>query len=357
MSQGFNQKEQDLLQQLMDYQFGLDMPEQRALTQALIERDPQAADMLERLSGALKPLESLQAGLSDQVSLADATYARIKAHQQAQSIAAGSAKIATGAESAPTDRGRIRFVAWNLRNGLAAAAAILILFLIGQPGMDYMRQRSYDTACASQLRLVSQAFSEYAQAHDGYMPYVPNQPGDVWWSVGETGEENHSNTRNLFLMVKTGYVSPEDLFCPSVPRESTNPKMLELDAQTLAELKDFMCRNSVNYSICWLFEGRPTRFEDCQRKVIMADKNPVFAQVDCHSKPTKVPAKGESCQKNSPNHKDRGQNVLFSDGQVVFLTTRVLPNTQDDIYMIADAPAAYTGTERPASPNDEFVAP
>jgi prepilin-type processing-associated H-X9-DG protein len=39
---------------------------------------------------------------------------------------------------------------------------------------------------------------------------------------------------------------------------------------------------------------------------------------------------------NSANHEGRGQNVLFTDGHVEFLTTRTVGPDGDDIYLNAD---------------------
>ncbi len=327
----------------------------------LLRSDAEAQKLHQALERVLQPLSKAVSPKTPD-GLAEQTLNYLRQRRQAQEMARVSAALAAQkptvqARVARERQGRLRWVLWNSRNGIAAAASILIMFLITQPGLQHARQLSNQIACAGQLHGIAGAFAQYATDHADYMPYVSNLPGDIWWKVGLEGEVNQSNTRNLFLLVRQDYICPEQLFCPAVPREQINVQMLELSPNDLHELRDFLCHRSVSYSVCWMFGGRPVRMAESKRMVVMTDKNPLFAQIDCHNFPQfGWEVKPEHLQQNSPNHQGRGQNVLERDGSVVFLQTRMLPGTDDDFYMIQNADY-YDGNECPASARDEFVAP
>jgi hypothetical protein len=60
-------------------------------------------------------------------------------------------------------------------------------------------------------------------------------------------------------------------------------------------------------------------------------------------------------QKNTPNHRFRGQNILGPDGSVQFYETRFVAPSLDDIYTMKKV-LRYSGTERPEG-DDIIFAP
>ena len=75
-------------------------------------------------------------------------------------------------------------------------------------------------------------------------PTLAAAAGDPWWKVGAQGDENHSNTRNMYLLVKGEYVKLSDFVCPGSKCERKS----EVDPAELQTYKDFPSRNCVTYS-------------------------------------------------------------------------------------------------------------
>jgi hypothetical protein len=94
------------------------------------------------------------------------------------------------------------------------------------------------------------------------------------------------------------------------------------------------------------------------KKILLADRNPLFAQIS-ESACTQNEGDFSVCVNDdlktimSPNHKWKGQNVLYSDGSVTFVKVRRINN--DDIYMLKGIDV-YVGREKPCK-GDTFLVP
>jgi hypothetical protein len=70
----------------------------------------------------------------------------------------------------------------------------------------------------------------------------------------------------------------------------------------------------------------------------------------------------ELCKKlrrsNSPNHRGKGQNIMFSGGAVSFSKSRIvnIAGVEDDIYTVRGK-NVYTGCELPNGDSDVFLVP
>jgi hypothetical protein len=347
-----NNDQKKKLQQVLDYKFNLDSPHERKATQALISQDPQAKQLHQKLEQTLSPLNILQdepvpTGLSQR------TLEMIAQHRQAQSLAISSAAIAG---QVPKRESRTRWVLANLREWVAVAASIVLIFYVMQPGLRQVRSQSQQVACLSQLQKVGQSLSSYAAANGGYLPHINFQPGDVWWNVGEKGEQNHSNTRKLYLLIKNRYANPDAFICSGSEKKS--PKQIPINDESLQQLRDFICRMHVNYSISLspkkVHQERPRS----SQVIILTDQNPLFVNIDCETPPDNGVVKVDDSlrQANSPNHNQRGQNVLMLDGSARFHASRFVGKDGDDIFTI-DKVNRYQGNEMPESSQDIFLAP
>jgi hypothetical protein len=238
---------------------------------------------------------------------------------------------------------------------LATAAVFLIVASVLFNTVNYLRYNSRLQRCQSQMAGVFRGLRHYIADHDGQPPRVAAAAGDPWWEVGNQGDENHSNTRNVFLLVRDGYVRAGDFVCSGCPRGGH----AAITPADLKAYKDFPSRSCVTYSFqisCGQTSGGQTSDGKLLcRRVIMADWNPLFEELPRDfDKPLQLQLTREMLSRNSLNHKRRGQNILFGDGGVSFLKTRLIGT--DDIFTLQDTDI-YEGCELPSCETDFFLAP
>jgi prepilin-type processing-associated H-X9-DG protein len=239
---------------------------------------------------------------------------------------------------------------WRDIFGRLATAAVFVivgsaLITGGKVASNYAHQKYWQTQCGAQMAGLFSGLSNYKNDNNGQMPTLASAPGSPWWKVGDQGSENVSNTRRMWILVRKGYLQPDDFVCPSYKpfNSKYNPK----------EYNDFPKRTFVTYSFRI---GCPAGLEKMGRQVIIADLSPIFANVSAAEKELNVNLSDVLLKQNSPNHGGRGQNVLFCDGSVVFVKTRTVDVSLDDIYTIQNT-QNYQGVEVPTSEADAFLAP
>lgn len=345
----------DKLQRLLDYHLHLDNPDDRTETERTMAHDPEAQRLSKALQQQLKPLDRL-AEQTAPAGLAEATLTYIAQHNQAQRLAQTSASIAHGRRSHAAASGTGRWIMSNLRDVIAVAACVGLLVMIGQPGIQSMRNVANQAACASQLRQVGTGLAGYAADNNGFMPYVHHKPGATWWNVGEQGSENTSNTRNVYLLVKNGYVPAGAFRCPGRQGKSRRLRV-RIDPTVLETMQDFASRNDVDYSFRLMFSKPGLRLNSSPREVVMSDQNPLFADFDSsRHKEVDLVSNILLQQANSPNHRGAGQNLLCPDVSVRFVRKRYTDNsTKDDFFTIRSADR-YRGNEVPTD-DDIFIGP
>jgi len=253
---------------------------------------------------------------------------------------------------------RIAWLGGNLRDLIVAAACVLLMFSAFRPAATHMRHMAQQDACAMQLKQVYAGLSAYAQDYAGSFPFVSRPAGAKWWNVGGDPQDSGSNTRNLYLLVKGGYVPLERFVCPSCqdPRARRVRMQVHVPAEVLAAMHDFADRGHVTYSLR-LVNGRRLGLDGMAGQALMADVNPLFADFEPKNCAQLDLRQNESLwQTNSPNHGGRGQNVLMGDGAVIFATERWIGPGQDDIFTIQNQ-AVYEGVEMPSDDSDAFIAP
>jgi prepilin-type processing-associated H-X9-DG protein len=332
-------------QLIFDYCLGLTSQKQTTEAEALIESNLEAADIHARLKVTLAPLTLLEAEPCPD-ELVDGTIWRLNnaAHSSQDRL---SELLATEQSRVAAFKSR----SWvGLVRRLATAAVFLIVASVLFNTLSYFRYSSRLQRCQPQMAGVFRGMGNYIADHDGQAPMVAAAVGDPWWKVGDQGQENHSNTRNIFLLVRGGYTGAGDYICPGCPRAAG----ASMTPAKLKAYKDFPGRSSVTYS----FQLSCRRTSDGKllcRKVIMADWNPLFEELPKdYSQPLQLQLTKEMLGRNSVNHKRRGQNVLFGDGSVEFLKTRLIGT--DDIFTLQDTDI-YQGCELPSCETDFFLAP
>jgi len=334
-------------QLLFDYCLGLTSEEQNTGVEALISASKEAAEITSKLKAALAPLESLAPEPCPD-ELAESTIWRLNnvarsSQLQLQQLLAAEQSRQTAAKSP---------FLLDLGRRLATAAVFMIAGTILITSLNFARQKYWRHQCQMQLSRISQGINNYSNDHDGKMPAVAAASGSPWWKVGYQGNENHSNTRPVWLLVKGDYVNPADFICPATGHR----KILQLDNLQLKNYNDFPDRKCITYS----FRIQPHKSQkqySPSQKVLTADLNPLFENLpNNYSGPFKLQLNKDLLTINSANHNRRGQNVLFGDGRVKFIRTRSTGISADDIFTLQNT-EEYQGIEVPSSETDAFLAP
>jgi len=334
-------------QLLFDYCIGLTSQKETAEAEALISTNKEAAEIHSSLKAAIAPLDSLEPEPCPN-KLVEHTILRVNnladsGRRQLQQLLAGeqTRNVITKSQ-----------LWWNLGKIAVAAAVFMLIVGVLVPTLGVARQRYQRQRCQMQMSGIFQGLSNYISDHDGQSPAVATTAGAMWWKVGDKGDENQSNTRNIYLLPKGGYVELSNFVCTGYKGE----KPLQLDDSQIKRLKDFLNRSYVTYS----FQVRCHRTRSGRllcRKVLMADLNPLFEQLpEDFSRGLQLQLNRKLLTLNSINHNRRGQNVMFGDGHVMFLKTRFIGIAKDDIFTLQDTDE-YQGCEVPSCETDFFLAP
>ena len=335
---------------ILDFYFRCGSEGQINQGQDLIAGNAEAAELYGNLERTLKRLDSAKYEPCPD-NLAELTISRLKSAGQ------GRLKelLEIEQDHAPVTAKRSFW-----RNGLEVASmAAIILVAIGVlfPVSANMRQVALRNKCSSHLGRVGAGIAGYANDYNGSLPAVAMSPGSPWWKVGDQGEKNQSNTRHLWVLVKNNYVDGKNFLCPN----RKDAEKIKLAGADINNYNDFLSRQSVHYSFIFMCDKSAKR-DQSSKLVLMADRNPVFEKVidgkriayQNRDKFTVIMINDQLRKMMSTNHRGKGQNVLFGDGHVKFLKSRIVNN--DDIYTIRGA-GTYSGCEVPCDDEDVFLAP
>ena len=336
-------------QLVFDYCLGLTSTEQTAEAEALISLVEQAALIHSKLKATLEPFKSLEPESCPDF-LVERTVLRLNS-------LANSSQDRLQELLASEQNKKFTAKSWLLAGfgrRLATAAVLMIaaslLITTFRAVSGYTRHHSLRQQCQMQQSSIFQGLHNYISDHDGQSPAVATSAGAPWWKVGDQGNENHSNTRRVYLLVKEGYVKPADFVCQACEHGEN----LEMNPSQLSKFKDFPSRRYVTYSFQISCRQTSNGKLLC-RNVIMSDWNPLFEELpDDFSKQLNLRLNKQLLTLNSINHDRRGQNVLFGDGRVEFLKTRFIGT--DDIFTLQDTDV-YQGCEAPSCGTDFFLAP
>jgi type II secretory pathway pseudopilin PulG len=341
-------------QVLLDYALGQLPPEQAQRVGEQLAGNPHWARFVDRVRQTTEPLDRWPAPPAP-ADLVGRTLRAVR--EQDRRRAAASA--------APKPR---RHLTFTLLEVVAVAASVVLVAFLLLPSLYNAQVRSLETACGGNLRTIGQVMATYADRHHGELPTMRDVArGEVWHKVGHNPEagplypdDNCSNTRALWRLVRAGLIHPKRFVCPvaeSFGGAAPQPKPARLETT-----HDFQGPRHVSYSYQITFgrRGLP-RFRSRPRDPqlpLLADRSPMF---DEDREP--VPADPTA---NSPNHaawadKSPGQLALFSDQTVRLMTSpqRQTPHGVDNIWTPAGHPVGepLTGKELPADDEDVLLGP
>ena len=353
-SEGFDRKSESLLAQLLAKEFSLTTEFSQNNLDDLLKNNSQSQNISRKISATLAPLSALNE-VEVPAGLGARTMSRIHHYQSSQTMAKASQAIAS--QPMYQESGGFRITGY-LRDGLVAAAAIMMLFGLLNPSMKHARELSREALCRANLAQVGDAFGTFAGDHDGLLPHDMKQAGTAWWHVGSAQADRNSNTSSVMNLVKEADLSMNCLQCDA-NKDVRKPASI-LTPEELACAKDIHCRRELGYSVR-VMPRKIRKLNQFANQILMADNSPLFAKLcackGCNSVPTGA-MKISSRQMfiNSANHAGRGQNILFSDGHVKFSISRKVGIQGDDIYGIGFQ-KIYQGNERPETITEIFIAP
>jgi hypothetical protein len=243
-----------------------------------------------------------------------------------------------GAGSGTGSGGPIRV---HLRELVATAAMFLIGVSLLWPMLASARSTARQVACQSNLANAGLGLTSYAADHLGAMPATAAKLGSPWWLTNQFDDQGNalSNSAHLFVAVHNGYVPVQSLSCAA-------------NADALAALapgmRDWPTAKSASFSYQNQYAARKPRIDGATTIALLADKNPFFEPGRFHF--------DLAPNHNSFNH-GRGQNVLMTNGQVMWLDNPRLANDDNIFHAGDDGFDNYTGLEGPADIGDSFLVP
>jgi competence protein ComGC len=255
----------------------------------------------------------------------------------------------------------------SIRRALTLIELLAILLLLALVVSVLVPARSRDSSgmhakrlvCRSNLRSLATAMKIYANDFDEHWPVVvdiPAQGERITYTVPAGGGKGTtrspdrtmpassaarelSNTRAMWLLVRSGDVTPREFICPKSGDAVSNE-------QNIDDYYDFASPSNISYGY-QVPSGpagtRPSEYVD-PRMALAADQGP-YRDASVTMPPASLLATGGDFTIwrpfNSSNHASIGQNVLYGDGHTTFKRTPVVGVNRDNIYTVA------TGDQQP----------
>ena len=339
-------------QLLFDYSLGLTSDREAAEAEKLLSWNQEAIELHRTLQTTLAPLDTVDFDPCPD-DLTERLFQRVR---EVTRPGSDSKRLEELLAAERANSRTIKIPLWrNWSEVIAAAAAVVLFVSVLLPSVGFMRQRYAQTQCGAQLGNIYEGFRNYVSDHDGLLPAVAITPGLPWWKVGHQGQENLSNTRRLWLLVKNGYVEPDRFLCSG----RYEPYKVTYEGFKVQNLNDFPSPIYIHYSMRIACPASNDR-DLTQKGVLLADRNPLSEELPSDlSEACRLPLGEKLVRANSANHRGRGQNVLLYDGSVEFRKERHTSLSEDDIYVLQSMALGteVSGCELPSSSSDIFLAP
>ena len=230
---------------------------------------------------------------------------------------------------------------FTLRDALAMAASFVIVASLAVFYILSIRHEQQIRNCEANLGQIGYALQGYAKQNNDRLPSAAGQ--GPRWLPGPGGTA--SNSSALYRLVGGGFAAPTVFVCPATPENQS--------FHTSAGMTDFPNARTIHYSYQHMI-GHALCLSDpalqgCQSAmVILGDANPLYRNgtFDAHDAATAA----------SENHGRTGQNVLYMDMHVKWVTTPNAGVNGCNIYVLPGI-CDYRGDKKPADPTDTFLLP
>ena len=270
-------------------------PSEQEIVEARLSRDPQLRRDLELAARGLETLAVDKGQYEPPVGLA---------HRTCQFVAVAAKAMPSPPIASVPSR-------WSMADLLVAAGIFLAATLLFWPAMNQSRFAARLAGCQDNLRQLGVALSTYSTHYLGQFPAAPI-----------TGDLNRAGMYAVILQQDGLLPQAHIVICPASSlaerpgdfRVPTSQELLQARAEHLAELHRLM-GGSYGYSLGCFVKGQYQPPTDLRRarQALMADA----------PSPT---------HRTSLNHGGCGQNVLFEDLHVQYLTTCKAKGCNDHIF-------------------------
>jgi prepilin-type processing-associated H-X9-DG protein len=288
---------------LAGYLLGCLEPAERRRIEQQLREDPKLREQLEQLRQGVNPLavdrdDAPPPGLWQRTMLRIADF-RGKGLPEAPAVPVGQ-------------RGGSRR-SWRRADVLVAASLLICLGTLIPPAVANLQRRAQKAACGDNMRKIGVSLTSYCDQHDPPSsfpnPAQEKQPCNVAGFV-------------LPMLVDAGVADDVNLRCPGTsipaPYLATASELRTLPDDEFNRRAPYLL-GSYAYSLGYRVANQIFSHElDDGPLPILADRPP--------GDPS-----GLDYYLNSPNHNGAGQNVLFTDGHVEFISSR--RHFGDDLYL------------------------
>jgi hypothetical protein len=290
-------------EQLLGYLLGALDDSERVEIESRLRDDPEFRKELVLLRRQLESLGAAECDCAPPPGLAERTCARVFSHPS------------PAPRRRPSMTPQAASAGWTGRVGwfdaTVAAAVFLAAGMVVLPAIQGSRFRARLVECRDNLRQLGVSLTAYSRNHHDSFPQVPAD-----------GKQAAAGIYAPVLVDGRYLTEPRRVICPDSAmaevRDFHVPSVAELqaaDEEKAAQLRQQM-GGSYGYCLGYVERGsvRPTRDSQRQQFALMADA------------PSQRPGH------QTDNHGGLGQNVLFEDGHVSFLTCSQPSDQLDDIF-------------------------
>ncbi|MCE9546890.1 MAG: hypothetical protein K8T25_15550 [Planctomycetia bacterium] len=289
-------------EQLVGYVLGALDPVEQAEVEAIVRKDAQLREELDVLRRAVSPLECDRDHHHPPTGLAANTCRRVASLRVA--VVPASTRHSAANSGGRRTSSRTIF-GWNLVDIAVAAAIVVAAGLLVVPAIGHSRLNAQIANCGFNLETIGKGLGRYSMKHNGEFPMIPA-----------------SGKLSAAGMYAPELISSGDVADPKVFRCSLNdanraeaakiPTKEELDAASPEQLPELLKRAGGSYGYTLGYQDHGRYFPTTSRGRV---NFPIMADSPCE----------KLDYRQSSNHGGQGQNVLFEDGHVRYLTTSHQP--------------------------------